>query len=64
MTITTIISLMPLIYVQRHQSNYARLWEMVTPLVYSFRDSLSLIMVTTASFVITLIKGIWFGRWT
>ena len=55
MTITTIISLMLLIYVQRHRPITLDFGGWTAPFGIQFLgDSLSLIMVTTASFVITL----------
>ncbi len=63
MTITTIISLMLLIYVQRHRPITLDFGGWSAPFGIQFLgDSLSLIMVTTASFVITLIMAYGFGR--
>ncbi len=63
MTITTIISLMLLIYVQRHRPITLDFGGWTAPFGIQFLgDSLSLIMVTTASFVITLIMAYGFGR--
>ena len=64
MTITTIISLMLLIYVQRHRPITLDFGGWTAPFGIQFLgDSLSLIMVTTASFVITFNYGIWIWAW-
>ena len=64
MTITTIISLMLLIYVQRHRPITLDFGGWTAPFGIQFLgDSLSLIMVTTASVCDYFNYGIWIWAW-
>lgn len=63
MTITTVISLGLLVYVMQHKPITLDFGGWKAPFGIQFLgDSLSLLMVTTASFVITLIMAYGFGR--